>query len=153
MSETREHQAPKRPRRKRKNYSLLILAAGLFLFGVAAGALSYFLRPVKLTIADAPPCSDDQKLIQAVAQTFARGVSLVHQSPVVSVNSAQFITSLTHSKVDVAVARADLNLPASVDAVSILRKNVVVLWAPYELCAKGARRAPTPKIKGIDDLV
>src|ERR1700742_791763 len=103
MSETREHQAPKRPRRKRKKYSLLILAAGLFLFGVAAGALSYFLRPVTLTIAVAPPGSDDQKLIQALAQTFARDQSPVRLSPVAMENAAESITALTSSHVDMAV--------------------------------------------------
>jgi TRAP transporter TAXI family solute receptor len=152
MSETREDPAPKRPRRKRKNYSLLILAAGLLLFGVAAGALSYFLRPVTLTIAVAPPGSDDQKLIQGLAQAFARDQSPVRLSPVATENAADSITALTSSKVDMAVARADLNLPANADAVAILRKNVVVLWAPSGLRAKGARRPPTPKIKSIDDL-
>ena len=37
MSELNDNPAPSRPRRKRRNYSLLILAAGIFLFGVAAG--------------------------------------------------------------------------------------------------------------------
>ena len=32
-------------RRKRKNYSLLVLAAGIFLFGAAAATLYYVLRP------------------------------------------------------------------------------------------------------------
>ena len=152
MSDTSEDQAPKRPRRKRKSYSLLILAAGLFLFGIAAGTLYYFLRPVTLTIAVAPPGSDDQKLIQALAQTFARDQSPVRLSPVVTENTAESIAALTSSKADMAVARADLNLPANADAVAILRKNVVVLWAPSGLRTKGSRRPPTPKIESIDDL-
>ncbi len=152
MSETSEDLAPKRPRRKRKNYSLLILAAGLLLFGVAASTPYYFLRPVTLTIAVAPPGSDDQKLIQALAQTFARDQSPVRLSTVVTENAAESIAALTRSKVDMAVARADLNLPANADAVAILRKNVVVLWAPSGLRAKGSRRPPTPKIKSLDDL-
>jgi len=41
MSDQIEHSSPSRPRRKRKNYSLLILAAGIFLFGAAAGGLYY----------------------------------------------------------------------------------------------------------------
>ena len=41
MSDQNGHSAPSRPRRKRKNYSLLILAAGIFLFGAAAGTLYY----------------------------------------------------------------------------------------------------------------
>ena len=42
----------------------MILAAGIFLFGVAAGTLYYVLQPVTLRIAVGPAGSDDQKLIQ-----------------------------------------------------------------------------------------
>ena len=55
MSETNENPTPARPRRKRKSYALLILAAGIFLFGVAAGTLYLVLRPVTLRIAVGPP--------------------------------------------------------------------------------------------------
>jgi hypothetical protein len=51
-----------------------------------------------------------------------------------------------------AVARGDLDLPASATSVAILRKNVVVLWAPSGLPAKGSRKAPAPKIKELGDL-
>ena len=43
MSDTNDNPAPSRPRRKRKSYALLILAAGILLFGVAAGTLYYVL--------------------------------------------------------------------------------------------------------------
>ena len=72
MSNLNEDPAPRRLRRKRRNNSLLILAAGIFLFGVAAGTLYYALRPVTLRIAVGPAGSEDQKLVQLMAQTFAR---------------------------------------------------------------------------------
>ena len=55
MSETDENPNTTRKRRKRRGYSLLILAAGIFLFGVAAGSLYLFLRPTTLRIAVGPP--------------------------------------------------------------------------------------------------
>jgi len=138
--------------RKRKNYSLLILAAGLFVFGVAAGTLYFALRPVTLRIAVGPPGSDDQKLIQALAQTFARDGSPVRLAPVATEGAVESIALLAASKADLAVARGDLELPGNAGSVAILRKNVVVLWSPSGLPAKGSRKQPAPKIKGIDDL-
>ncbi|HYI31123.1 MAG TPA: TRAP transporter substrate-binding protein, partial [Bradyrhizobium sp.] len=73
--------APSR-RRKRKDYSLLVLAAGIFLFGAAAAGLYYILQPVTLRIAVGPAGSDDQKLVQALAQTFARDGSSVRLNPI-----------------------------------------------------------------------
>jgi TRAP transporter TAXI family solute receptor len=152
MSETSEHSAPTRLRRRRRNYSLLILAAGIFLFGIAAGALYYGLRPVTLRIAVGPSGSDDQKLIQALAQTFARDGSPVRLSLITTEGASESIALFAAGKTDLAVARGDLNLPANAESVAILRKNVVVLWAPSGLPAKGSRKHPAPKIKGIDDL-
>jgi TRAP transporter TAXI family solute receptor len=152
MSETSQNPAPARPRHKRKHYSLLILAVGIFLFGVAAGTLYYLLRPVTLKIAVGPPGSEDQKLIQALAQTFARDASPVRLSPITTEGANESIALLAANKTDLAVARGDLNLPANAESVAILRKNVVVLWAPSGLPAKGSRKPPTPKIKSLDDL-
>ncbi len=141
-----------RRRRKRTSYSLLILAAGIFLFGVAAGTLYLALRPVTLRIAVGPPGSDDQKLVQALAQTFARDRSPVRLSPITTEGTTEAIALFATSKADLAVARGDLNLPANAEAVAIVRKNVVVLWAPSGLPPKGSRKPPAPKIKAIDDL-
>src|SRR6266436_8685051 len=142
-----------RRRRMRKSYSLLILAAGIFLFGVAAGTLYLALRPVTLRIAVGPPGSDDQKLIQALAQTFARDRSPVRLTPITTEGTTEAIALFATSKADLAVARGDLNLPANAESVAILRKNVVVLWAPSGLPPKGSKKKqPAPKIKGIDDL-
>ena len=139
-------------RRKRKDYSLLVLAAGLLLFAAAAGALYFALRPVTLRIAVGPPGSDDQKLIGALAQTFTRDGSSVRLSPITTEGATESIALLAASKADLAVARGDLPLPANAESVAILRKNVVVLWAPSGLPPKGSKKSPAAKIKGIDDL-
>src|SRR4030081_2608727 len=152
MSNQDEDSAPSRPRRKRKSYALLILAAGIFLFGVAAGTLYYVLRPTTLRIAVGPAGSDDQKLIQLMAQTFARDGSAVRLTPVNTEGAAESIAALVAGKADLAVARGDLNLPANAESVAILRKNVVVLWAPSGIAPKGSKKTPAPKIKSLDEL-
>ena len=82
MSDTNDNPAPSRQRRKRKSYALLILAAGMLAFCVAAGTLYYVLRPTTLRIAVGPAGSEDQKLVQLMAQTFAREGSPVRLAPI-----------------------------------------------------------------------
>jgi TRAP transporter TAXI family solute receptor len=139
-------------RRKRRISALLVFAAGLLLFAAAAGGLYWALRPVTLKIAVGPPGSDDQKLIQALAQTFSRDQSSVRLAPVQTDGAAESIALLAAGKADLAVARGDLDMPADAESVAILRKNVVVLWAPSGLPAKGSKKSPAAKIKSIDDL-
>ena len=105
MSDQVEHSALSRPRRKRRNYSLLILAAGIFLFGVAASTLYYAFRPTTLRIAVGPPGSDDQKLVQLMAQTFAREGSSIRLAPITTAGAAESIALFTAGKTDLAVDR------------------------------------------------
>ena len=139
-------------RRKRRDYSLLVLAAGIFLFGAAAATLYYVLRPVTLRIAVGPPGSDDQKLIQALAQIFARDSLSVRLAPISTEGATESLALLTAKKADLAVARGDLDLPGNAESVAILRKNVVVLWAPSGLPTKGSKKQPAAKIKEIGEL-
>jgi TRAP transporter TAXI family solute receptor len=147
------HDPSETPRsRRRKNSALLLLAAGLFIFTAVAGATFLLLRPVTLRIAVGPPGSDDQKLVQALAQAFARDGGSVRLAPITTEGAAESIALLKSGKTDLAVARGDLDLPANADSVAILRKNVVVLWSPSGLAPKGSKKEPTPKIKSIDGL-
>jgi TRAP transporter TAXI family solute receptor len=139
-------------RRKNRISALLVLAAGLLLFAAAAGGLYWAVRPVTLKIAVGPPGSDDQKLVQALAQTFARDQSPVRLAPIQTEGAAESIALMKAGKTDLAVARGDLEMPADAESAAILRKNVVVLWAPSGLAAKGSKKPPAAKIKGIDDL-
>ena len=50
------------------------------MFGAAAAALYYVLQPTTVRIAVGPPGSDDQKLVQLMAQTFARDHSPIRLS-------------------------------------------------------------------------
>ena len=139
-------------RGKHRNSLLLLLLAGLLVFASAAGGLYYALRPVTLRIAVGPPGSNDQKLIQAMAETFDRDRNAVRLSPIVTEGATQSLALLDASKSDLAVARGDLDMP-SAEAVVIVRKNVVVLWSPSGLPGRGSKKQPAPKIKAIDDLV
>src|SRR6202158_6610439 len=136
-------------RRKRRNSLLLLLVAGLLVFGLAGGALYYAWRPVTLRIAVGPPGSDDQKLIQAMAQAYARDGSAVRLSPITTDGAVESIALLGAAKADLAVARADLNMPGDAETVAIVRKNVVVLWSPSGLPGTGSRKQPAAKINAI----
>lgn len=152
MSELNDNPAPPRPRKKRKSYALLILAAGMLAFGVAAGTLYYVLRPVTLRIAVGPPGSDDQKLIQLLAQTFARDGNTIRLSPITTEGTAESIALFAAGKAELAVARGDLDLPANAESVAILRKNVVVLWSAPALPGKSGKKNTAVKIKTLEQL-
>jgi TRAP transporter TAXI family solute receptor len=152
MSDLNDNPAPPRPRKKRRSYALLILAVGMLAFGVAAGTLYYVLRPVTLRIAVGPSGSEDQKLIQLLAQTFARDGNAIRLSPVTTEGAVESIALFAAGKTELAVARGDLNLPANAESVAILRKNVVVLWSAPGLPGKNGKKQTAVKVKTLDQL-
>src|SRR3984893_12869460 len=141
-----------RRRRKRSNSLLLVLAVGFLVFGAAAGALYYALRPVTLRIAVGPPGSDDHKVIQAMAEAFASESRTVRLSPITTDGAVEAVALLGARNADLAVGRGDLEMPADAQTVAIVRKNFVVLWAPSGLADKSSKRKPAPKIQEIADL-
>ena len=87
-------------RQKKRGLWFFALLAGILIFVASAGALYVALRPVTLHIAVGPPGSDDQRLIQALAQTFARERSAVRLSPISTDGAAESISLLAASKTD-----------------------------------------------------
>jgi TRAP transporter TAXI family solute receptor len=138
--------------RKNKSSPFLFLAAGLLIFAALAGAAFLILRPVTLRIAVGPAGSDDQKLIQALAQTFARENSSVRLTVIGTQGAVDSIARLKAGETDLAVARGDEEMPDGTESVAIMRKNVVVLWSPSGLPRKGSKSEPKAKIKSIDEL-
>jgi TRAP transporter TAXI family solute receptor len=140
--------------RKRNGSALLVLAAGLLLFAAAVGAAYILLRPTTLRIAVGPSGSSDQEVIQGLAQHFAQDKVSVRLSVVTTAGPTESIAELSAGNADLAVARADEEIPVGTDSVAILRKNVVVLWAPSGAPPKGAARkgANKSKVKTISDL-
>src|SRR5581483_12037131 len=115
----------------RKNSSVfLLVAAALLLFAAAGGAAYLLSRPTTLRIAVGPPGSDDQKLIQTLAQTFISEKSPVRLNVISTAGSLESLKLLASAQTDLAVGRADEEIPKGAGSVAILRKNVVVLWAP-----------------------
>ena len=134
---------------KIKRSPFLVLAAGLLLFAAVVGVCLLVMRPATLRIAVGPAGSEDHNLIQALAQSFARDSSPVRLVVIPTAGPVDSIAALRAHKADLAVARDDEEMPDGTDSVAILRKNVVVLWAPPR---KGSKKGGK-KIKGLDDLV
>ena len=123
------------------------------MFSAVAGVSFLLLRPTTLRIAVGPPGSDDQKVIQALAQSFAQDRSPVRLAVIPTASPADSIKLLTGAKADLAVARDDAEIPDRIGSVAILRKNVVVLWSAPALPHKGSKKETKSKIKGLDGLV
>src|SRR5438874_7952151 len=131
-----------RRRRRRSNTLLMVLAIGFLIFGSAAGALYYALRPITLRIAVGPPGSDDHKVIEATASAFASESRTVRLSPIRTDGAVEALALLGDGKADLAVGRGDLEMPADAQTVAMVRKNFVVLWAPSGLADKSSKRKP-----------
>ena len=144
--------AAPQPRKRRNRFSFFVLIAGIFVFVAAAAALYFALRPETLRIAVGPANSDDQKLIKALAQTFAQQRMAVRLALIPTSGPAESLMLLGSDRTDLAVARGDLDMPGDAQSVAILRKNVVVLWSPSGLPPKGSKKTPTPKIKSLEEL-
>src|SRR5579864_4041388 len=143
--------SPSLGRRKRSSPFLLI-AAALLIFAAVVGAAFLLSRPATLRIAVGPAGSDDQKLIQALAQTFINEGSPVRLHVISTAGSVESLALLGAGETDLAVGRADEDMPKGAGSVAILRKNVVVLWAPSGTPHKGAKKEGKSKIKEMSDL-
>ncbi len=138
-------------RRKRSSPFLLIATALLFLAAIV-GAGYLLSRPTTLRIAVGPAGSDDQKLIQALAQTFINEKSPVRLNLISTAGSVESLGLLASGGTDLAVGRADEEIPKGAGSVAILRKNVVVMWAPSGGPHKGTKKESKSKIKEMSDL-
>jgi len=138
--------------RKIKRSPFLVLAAGLLLFAAVVGGFLLALRPATLRIAVGPAGSNDQILIQALAEKFARDNSSVRLIVISTAGPVESIAALRGHKADLAVARDDEEMPDGAESVAILRKNVVVLWAPPRKGPNKGSKKDKTQIKGIDNL-
>jgi len=139
-------------RGRRKGSPFLLLAAALLIFAAIAGTAFLLLRPTTLRIAVGPVGSDDQKLVLGLAQSFAREGSPVRLNVISTAGPVESLSLLGAGETDLAVGRADEEMPDGAGAVAVLRKNVVVLWAPSGPTHKGPKKDAKSKIKEIHDL-
>ena len=139
-------------RGRRKGSPFLVLAAGLLFFAAAVGVAFIMLRPTTLRIAVGPAGSDDQQLIQALAQNFATEGASVRLTTVTTAGPVDSLAALASGKADLAVGRTDEEMPEGTSAVAIMRKNVVVLWAPAGPPRKGPKKETKARVKALEDL-
>ena len=135
--------------RRNKGSPLLVLAAGLLVFAAIVGTAFILLRPTTLRIAVGPSGSTDQQLIQGLAQHFAQESAAVRLSVITTAGPVDSIAVLAAGNADLAVARADEEMPDGTGSVAVLRKNVVVLWAA---APKAAHKPAKSKVKALGDL-
>jgi TRAP transporter TAXI family solute receptor len=138
--------------RRKKSSFFLVLATGLLIFAAVVGAAFVILRPTTLRIAVGPAGGDDLQLVQGLAQSFARDGGPVRLSVITTAGPVDSIAALSAGRADLAVARADEEMPDGVGSVAIMRKNVVVLWAPSGPSRKAQRKEARSKVKAIEDL-
>ena len=127
-----------------------LLALDVVVFMCAGATLYYALQPATLRIAVGPPGSDDYKVIEAMAETFAGESRTVKLSPITTQGAAEAIALLATGQADLAVGRADLKMPADAQTVAVLRKNYAVLWAPSP--GKGSKTKPARKSRRLQIL-
>ena len=116
--------------------ALVVLASALMIVGIGASAYYFVMRPVTLRIAVGPSNSDDVKVIQALTQSFSRDQLRVRLRPVTTDGAVASAAAIGEGKADLAIVRADLDIPKNALAVAALRKNVAVLWVPVPAGAK-----------------
>lgn len=151
LSDSSNDNAAQPVRWKKRSSPFLVLAACLLIFAAAVGSAFLLLRPTNLRIAVGPPGSDDLKLIQALAQSFANDGSPIRLSVITTAGPVDSIAVLKAAKADLAVARTDEEMPEGTESVAVLRKNVVVLWAAAD-AGRRAKKQARSRIKEIGDL-
>jgi len=151
LPESPSGRKPAAPRRGKAITSVLILASALSLLTAAVGASYWAWQPTTLRIAVGPQGSDDQKLIQAMAQAFAQKGNRIRLAPITTDGTVESIVLLGAGKTDLAVVRGDLELPADAQSVAILHRNFVALWSSSGPAAKGFK-GEAAKIKEIAGL-
>jgi len=142
-----------RRRRRKRRYLLLIFAVGLGIFCAAAGLLYYLLQPLTLRIAVGPAGSDDQMVVMAMADVFAAEGRSVRLTPITTEGAVEAVALLTAGKADLAVGRADLQMPSDAQSLAVLRKNYAVLWSFSGSPRKSSKaRKSVAKVDEIADL-
>lgn len=154
-SESFEVLGPPTLRSARRKIMLVVLASALMVIGLGASTYYFAMRPVTLRIAVGPSNSDDVKAVQALTQSFSRDQLRVRLRPVITDGAVASAAAIGDGRADIAIVRADLDIPKNALAVALLRKNVAVLWVPTPAGAKGAlgaiKSAGTPAADDDED--
>lgn len=140
------------PRRRRRFPALLAVASLLTLLTVVLAVIFWAWQPVTLRIAVGPSGSDDETLVEGMAQAFQGKDSSVRLTLIRTDNSLQSVKLLGAKQADLAVTRGDLDLPASARSVAILHRNMLVMWSAAAPHAPSSRASKAVKVKALTDL-
>ena len=141
--ELAESASPPSPRSAVRKATLVTIAGVLAIIGALAGGYYFAMRPVVLKIAVGPANSDDLKVVQTLTQSFTQSHGYVRLRPVQTDGAVASAEALAAGKVDLAVIRGDLDVPANAQAVATLRKNFVVVWVPPRKGKKASAKITT----------
>ena len=139
----------------RRKLALLVAASVLLVAGIAAATLYFTYEPTTLTVAVGPAGGENVRIMQALAQQFARERATIRLRVVVSEGGpAESAAAITKGTADLAVIRGDLGIPASSQVVAILRHIVVavIVPAPGARVAKDGKKLKLPKIEKIEQI-
>ena len=121
---------PRRLRLMARNAWLLGLGGVLLLAGLIAVSFYIAGRPSTLRIAIPYGDGEDMRLVQALAQQFARDRASIRLRPVIAEGPAQSAAELDAGRAELAIVRADIGLPQEGQAVAVLRHNLVAIMVP-----------------------
>ncbi|QND73640.1 TAXI family TRAP transporter solute-binding subunit [Tardiphaga robiniae] len=139
---------PERRARGQKKSLLLTLAAGLAIFSLAAFALQFYLKPTVYRLAVGPLGSEDEKLVQALADTFTKEGKAFRLKPIVTSGASESLSLFADGKADLAIGRGDLDMPKDAEMVAIVRRDFAVLWALSSTTQKSRK----PAVKSLEEL-
>lgn len=110
---------------------LAAIIAFLTATAVTAAAIYYYQRPTILHVA-VPREGDDQAILAAAAQEFAKNREAVRLKLVMADNFAESSRALEEGRADLAIVRSDIAMPPSGQTVLIMRRNAALLFAPAQ---------------------
>jgi TRAP transporter TAXI family solute receptor len=144
--------ANERNQRSRLSISIrqawFIIPLGVFvLVGLVGASLYYYfsLPLISLRFAVGPPASEDSRLVQALAQHFARDHVSVRLNPVIEEGASAAAHAIDINEADIAIVRRDVAYPQAGQAIAELRESVVAIIVP----APGSRA--TGPIKAVQN--
>lgn len=152
--------------RRMSRHSLLI-AIGVILAGAGVAVVASYIqsKPTSLKIAVGPKQGEDLKLVQGLAQYFARERGPIRLKVVNQDSALQAAEALDAGTVDLAVVRRDVAMPKMGQVIAVHRRNVAVLIVPPPAAAapavvsaaakkngRAAKAAPAQTAKAIEKI-
>lgn len=110
---------------------LAVVATGLAAVAAVVLAVYWYEKPSVLRIA-VTRNSDDQAILAAAAQQFAKDRDQVRLKLVIFDTLVETARALEQDQVDLAVVRSDINMPPRGQTVLIMHRNAAVLVAPAQ---------------------